>query len=53
MVPERKKNSDIRIYIDFKNIHKTSQKDNFPLPTMEQTLHSVAGFELMSFLDGF
>jgi len=53
MVPVRKKNDDIRICIDFRNLNKASQKDNFPLPIMEQTLHSVAGSELMSFLDGF
>ena len=53
MVPVRKKNGDIRICIDFKNLNKASLKDNFPLPTMEQILHSVAGSRLMSFLDGF
>eukprot|EP00253_Pinus_taeda_P018495 PITA_18495 len=53
MVPVRKKNGDIRICIDFRNLNKASQKDNFPLPTMEQILHSVAGSKLMSFLDGF
>ncbi len=53
LVPVRKKNGDIRICIDFRNLNKVSQKDNFPLPTMEKTLHSVAGSELMSFMDGF
>ena len=53
MVPVRKKNGDIRIYIDFRNLNKSCQKGNFPLPTMEQILRKVAGFELMSFLDGF
>ena len=53
MVSIRKKNGDIRICIDFRNLNKASQKDNFPLPTMEQILQSVAGSELMSFLDGF
>eukprot|EP00253_Pinus_taeda_P009223 PITA_09223 len=53
MVPVRKKNGDIRICIDFINLNKASLKDNFPLPTMEQILQSVAGSELMSFLDGF
>ena len=53
MVPIRKKNGDIRICIDFRNLNKASLKDNFPLPTMEQILQSVAGSELMSFLDGF
>eukprot|EP00253_Pinus_taeda_P031663 PITA_31663 len=53
MVPFRKKNGDIRICIDFRNLNKASLKDNFPLPTMEQVLQSVAGSDLMSFLDGF
>eukprot|EP00253_Pinus_taeda_P022399 PITA_22399 len=53
MVPVRKKNGDIRICIDFRNLNKASLNDNFSLPTMEQILQSVAGSELMSFLDGF
>jgi len=53
MVPVRKKNRDIRICIDFRNLNKGSQKDNFPLPPMEQILEAVVGSELMSFLDGF
>jgi len=53
MVPVRKKNGDIRIYIDFRNLNRACQKDNFPLPTMEQILQSVAGSKLLSFLDGF
>eukprot|EP00253_Pinus_taeda_P019001 PITA_19001 len=53
MVPVRKKNRDIRICIDFRNLNKACQKDNFPLPPMEQILQAVAGLELMSFLDGF
>lgn len=53
MVPIQKINGDIRICIDFRNLNKAGEKDNFPLPTMEQTLHSVAGSELVSFLDGF
>ena len=38
MVPVRKKNGDIRICIDFRNLNKACQKDNFPLPPMEQIL---------------
>eukprot|EP00253_Pinus_taeda_P013364 PITA_13364 len=53
MVPVRKKNGDIRICIDFRNLNKACQKDNFPLPPMEQILQAVVGSELMSFLDGF
>ena len=35
MVPVRNKNGDIRICIDFQNLNKARQKDNFPLPPME------------------
>ena len=53
MVPVRKNNGDIWICIDCRNLNRACQKDNFPLPTMEQILQSVAGSELMSLLDGF
>ena len=53
LVPVRKKNYNIRICIDFCNLNKACQKDNFPLPPMEQIFISVAGLELMYFLDGF
>jgi len=53
LVLVRKKNGDIHIYIDFRNLNKACQIDNFPLPSMEQALQSVVGSELMSLLDGF
>jgi hypothetical protein len=43
LVPVRKKNGDIRICIDFRNLNRASEKDNFPLPPMEQILQSVSG----------
>eukprot|EP00253_Pinus_taeda_P020112 PITA_20112 len=51
MVPVRKKNGDIRICIDFRNLNKASLKDNFPLPTMEQILQSVAGATFQRAMD--
>eukprot|EP00253_Pinus_taeda_P027971 PITA_27971 len=53
MVLVRNKSGDIRICIDFRNLNKACQKDNFSLPPMEPILQAVAGSELMSFLDGF
>jgi hypothetical protein len=53
LVPIRKKNEDIQICIDFRNLNKASEKDNFPLPPMEQILQAVSGYEMMPFLDGF
>jgi len=35
LVPVRKKNGDICICIDFRNLIKACEKDNFPLPPME------------------
>ena len=34
LVPVRKKNWEIRICIDFRNLNKVSLKDNYPLPKM-------------------
>lgn len=53
LVSVRRKNGDIRIFMDFRNLNKACLKDNFPLPTMEQILQSVAGSELTSFLNVF
>lgn len=53
LVLVRKKNGDIQICIDFKNINNASQKDNFPLPNMEQSLQSLAGSKIMYVIDGF
>ena len=38
---------------DFKNLNRASDKDNYPVPPMEQLLQTVSGSELFSLLDGF
>ena len=38
LVPVRKKNGDIKLCIDFRNLNKASQKDNYPIPSMEHIL---------------
>ena len=53
IVPIRKKNREIRICVDFQNLNQASLKDNFSLPNMDHFLQTVAGFEMMSMLDGF
>ena len=35
VVPVKKKNGEIRICIDFRNLNKVSLKDNYPLPKMD------------------
>lgn len=53
IVPVRKKNGEIRICVDFRNLNQASLKDNYALPTMDHVLQSVAGSEVMSMLDGY
>ena len=38
LVPIRKKNGDIRLYVDSKNVNFASLKDNYGLPNMEAIL---------------
>jgi hypothetical protein len=38
LVPVRKKNGEIRLYVDFRNLNRSSRKDNYPLPKMEHIL---------------
>ena len=53
LVPVRKKNGDIRLGVDFRNLNKSSEKDSYPIPPMEQILQKVSGSEILSLLDGF
>jgi hypothetical protein len=38
LVPMRKKYGEIRLCVDFKNLNRASEKDNYPVPPMEQLL---------------
>ena len=49
----RKKNGDIRLCIDFINLNKASQKDNYPVPSMEHILKCVSRSKMLSLLDEF
>jgi len=53
LVPVRKKNGEIRLCVDFKNLNRASLKDNYPLPKMDHVLQKVMGYFRMSMLDGF
>lgn len=41
LVPVRKKNEEIRLCVDFKNLKKASLKDNYALPKMDHILKRV------------
>ena len=51
LVVVRKKNGEIRLCVDFRNLNKCSKKDNYPLRKMEHLLQRVSGASVMSFLD--
>jgi hypothetical protein len=53
MVPMRKKNGEIRLCVDFRNINRCSRKDNYPLPKMEHILQRVVTSIRLSMIDGF
>ena len=53
VVPVSKKNGEIRICIDFRNLNRVSLKDNYPLPKMDHILQKAVGSQRMSMLDGF
>jgi hypothetical protein len=38
LVHVRKKNGEIRLCVDFRNLNKSSKKDKYPLPKMEHIL---------------
>jgi hypothetical protein len=53
LVPVRKKNGEIRLFVDLKNLNRISRKDNYPLPNMEHILQRVTGASRISMIDGF
>jgi hypothetical protein len=53
LVPVRKKSEKIRLCVDFKNLNRSSRKDNYPLPNMEHILQKVTGASRISMIDGF
>jgi len=48
-----KKNRKWRVCVDYRALNKSTQKDHFPLPFIDQVLDSLSGMKLLSFLDGF
>ena len=39
--------------VDFSNLNRSSLKDNYPLPKIEQILQKVVGAQRISMMDGF
>ncbi|KAL0445387.1 UNVERIFIED_CONTAM: hypothetical protein Slati_2261400 [Sesamum latifolium] len=52
IVPVRKKNGQIRVCVDFRNLNNACLKDDFPLPIVELMIDATMGHEALSFMDG-
>ncbi|KAM1124922.1 hypothetical protein ACFX2B_039780 [Malus domestica] len=53
IVPVKKKNGQISVCIDFRDLNDACPKDEFPLPITELLVDATTGFEALSFMDGF
>ena len=53
LVPVRNKSGEIRLCVDFRNLKRASDKDNYLIPPMEQILQMLLVSELFSLLYGF
>ena len=52
IVPVRKKNGQIRVCVDFRDLNNACPKDNFPLPITEIMVDATTDHEALSFMDG-
>ena len=49
----KKPTGEIRVCIDFRALNKACPKDDFLLPNIDMIIDSLAGYEMLSFMDGF
>ncbi|XP_070022888.1 uncharacterized protein [Nicotiana sylvestris] len=48
----RKKNGQIRVCVDFRDLNNACPKDEFPFPIPELMINATTSYEAMSFMDG-
>jgi hypothetical protein len=53
MVSVRKTSRDILLCVDFRNLNRASEKDNYPVSPIEKLLQTMSSSEIFSLLDGF
>ena len=53
IVSVKKKSSQIRCCVDFRNLNKVCLKDEFPLPNMDLLIDSATRSAMFSFMDSF
>ena len=50
-IPVRKKNGQLRVYVDFRDLNYACPKDDFPLPMTELMIDYTTRHEALSFMD--
>jgi len=53
IVPVPKKDGNVRMCIDYRDLNRASPKDDFPLPHIDKLVDKTATSSLYSFMDGF
>jgi hypothetical protein len=53
MVLVRNNSGEIRLCVDFRNLNKSYEKENYLVPPIEQILQLMSGSQMFSLLDGF
>ena len=53
IVPVMRKDGRVRICIDFRDLNRACPKDDFLLPHIDVLIDNTAGYEMLSFMDGF
>ena len=52
-MPVAKKDGRVRVCNEYRNLNAVCPKDDFPLPHIDLLVDNTAGFEMLSFMDGF
>ena len=53
IVPTIKKNSQVRIYIDFRNLNLATPKDEYIMPIVDMLVDTIANNGILSFMDDY
>jgi hypothetical protein len=49
VVPVQKKDGQWRVCVDFRNLNRTTPKDEYPMLVVEMLIHAVASHKILSF----
>jgi hypothetical protein len=52
IVPVMKKNGKLKICVDFRNLNNATPKDEYPMPMADLLVDGVAGYQILSMMDG-